>query len=103
MLFLSVIIVLCGVAHGRMLKRSEFNEQIIKQEIEGIRQLADQFCTTPVAKQIVNFPATLVGRANPPIMYSGYVNITTVDYYFYWLFQNKLADADAPLVIWTNG
>jgi carboxypeptidase C (cathepsin A) len=63
-----------------------------------------QYCPIPVAKQAVTFPASIAGRA-PTLapMWSGYVNITADDYLFYWLFETRDSDPQAPLVIWTNG
>jgi len=61
-------------------------------------------CAVPVAKGPVNFPDSVGGRAhvNYP-MYSGYVNVTSTDYLFYWYFGNAKNDPNAPLIIWTNG
>ena len=64
----------------------------------------DSFCSTPVVKQRVEFPESLVGRAHVDFdMYSGYVNVTQEDWLFYWLFETADSNPDAPLIIWTNG
>ena len=65
----------------------------------------DTFCSSPVAKEKVVFPETLIGRANVNFdMYSGYVNVSSApDYLFYWFFSTKDKNPDAPLIIWTNG
>jgi carboxypeptidase C (cathepsin A) len=66
---------------------------------------ADTFCSTPVSKATVNFPPSIIGRANINFeMYSGYVNITNApDYLFYWFFSSQDGNPNAPLIIWTNG
>lgn len=65
---------------------------------------ADQFCTSPHAKEKVNFPEKIVGRAPMNFdSYSGYVNVTSEDWLFYWFFENADGNPDAPLIIWTNG
>ena len=65
----------------------------------------DTFCSNPVAKNKVVFPDSLAGRAKIDYdMYSGYVNITSSpDYLFYWFFGTRDGNANAPLIIWTNG
>jgi carboxypeptidase C (cathepsin A) len=69
------------------------------------RNLKDTFCTTPVSKEKVVFPDSLIGRAKVNFdMYSGYVNISSSpDYYFYWFFGTQDKNSNAPLIIWTNG
>jgi cathepsin A (carboxypeptidase C) len=58
-----------------------------------------------VSKGKVQFPDSIAGRANINFdMYSGYVNITSApDYLFYWFFSTQDGNANAPLIIWTNG
>jgi carboxypeptidase C (cathepsin A) len=57
-----------------------------------------------VAKQKVVFPDSLAGRANTKFdMYSGYVNVTSQDWLFYWFFGAADLNPNAPLIIWTNG
>mmetsp|Transcript_52363 Transcript_52363/g.103980 ORF Transcript_52363/g.103980 Transcript_52363/m.103980 type:complete len:490 (+) Transcript_52363:48-1517(+) len=71
----------------------------------------DTYCTEPVAKGKVVFPDSLAGRTVQNYdMYSGYVNITTQDWLFYWFFEADASaveaysdPADVPLIIWTNG
>lgn len=59
---------------------------------------------SPVARKAVSFPESLIGRAQPSFgMYSGYVNVTTEDWLFYWFFESADGNKDAPLVVWTNG
>lgn len=67
-------------------------------------QSKDTFCSTPVVKEKVVFPDSLAGRAKIDYeMYSGYINVTSEDFLFYWFFETADGNADAPLVIWTNG
>lgn len=64
----------------------------------------DSFCSSPVAKQQVHFPESLIGRAQVDFdMFSGYVNVTEQDFLFYWLFEAAEGKEEAPLIIWTNG
>lgn len=64
----------------------------------------DKFCDSPVSKGKVVFPDTIAGRAKINFdMYSGYVNVTSEDYLFYWFFGTQDGNTEAPLVIWTNG
>ncbi len=64
----------------------------------------DVFCSDPIPKKRVEFSEKMIGRAqHAPEMFSGYVNVTTQDWYFYWFFGARDADPEAPLVIWTNG
>lgn len=64
----------------------------------------DSFCPSPVDKQKVVFPDSIAGRAQVDFdMYSGYVNVTSQDWLFYWLFEAADADPNAPLILWTNG
>jgi len=62
------------------------------------------YCANPVPKVAVNFSEILDGRAPHSFdMYSGYVNVTSQDWLFYWFLENKNQDTNAPLLIWTNG
>jgi len=62
------------------------------------------YCTTPVQKAAVVFPDSLDGRAPHKFnMFSGYVNVTSQDWLFYWFVENANQDPKAPLLIWTNG
>lgn len=64
----------------------------------------DSFCSNPVVKEKVQFPDSLAGRAKIDYeMYSGYINVTSEDYLFYWFFGTADGNEEAPLVIWTNG
>lgn len=54
-------------------------------------KVQETFCSTPIEKSKVNFPESIIGRA--PVlfdMYSGYVNVTTQDWLFYWLFETAV-------------
>ena len=75
------------------------------EEAYGNKVQKDAFCATPVTKGKVNFPDSMVGRAQINFdMYSGYVNISaSPDYLFYWFFSTQDKNASAPLIIWTNG
>lgn len=46
----------------------------------------EAYCDEPVAKAPVTFPEDLVGRAGNLSfdMFSGYVNVTSEDWLFYW-------------------
>jgi len=69
-----------------------------------VRAKAPIYCTTPVTKAPVIFPDSLIGRAPHKFnTYSGYVNVTTQDWLFYWFVENAKQDPKAPLIIWTNG
>ena len=73
MLALFIIVATCLIAltQGRMLNQ-KFREHVLGQEVRGLnRELADAFCTNPIAKQLVKFPESLTGRTTPPVMYSG--------------------------------
>jgi hypothetical protein len=68
-------------------------------EMESGPDRRDSFCSNPVAKKKVDFPDSLIGRA--PItfdMYSGYVNVTSEDWLYYWYFESADGNKDAPLV-----
>lgn len=74
----------------------------LMEQDESLRK--DSFCSSPVQKQKVEFPESIIGRAHVDFdMYSGYVNVTEQDWLFYWLFETADAQPDAPLIIWTNG
>jgi hypothetical protein len=61
---------------------------------------ADSYCTAPKSKEKVIFPESVVGRAPMDFeSYSGYVNVTSEDWLFYWFFENADGNPDAPLVI----
>ena len=66
---------------------------------------APVYCATPVAKPLVTFPQNISGRLDlgGARMFSGYVNVTRDDYLFYWMFETRDANPNAPLLIWTNG
>ena len=87
-----------------MIRRDQSTERNL-EEVYGSKVKKDSFCSTPVTKGKVNFPDSLIGRAQVNFdMYSGYVNVSSApDYLFYWFFSSQDANADAPLIIWTNG
>lgn len=87
-----------------MIRRDESVEATMEEKY-GNKVKKDSFCETPVSKGKVNFPDSLVGRAKINFdMYSGYVGISNApDYLFYWFFTSQDNNADAPLIIWTNG
>jgi len=63
-------------------------------------------CAAPVQRARVEFPEHLIigDAADGVEMYSGYVNVTSEDYLFYWFMEaDSGAPDDAPLIIWTNG
>lgn len=62
-------------------------------------------CREPVRRAPVHFPDHLVvGDAADLSMYSGYVNVTSTDYLFYWLVEaEEGVPEDAPLIVWSNG
>jgi carboxypeptidase C (cathepsin A) len=60
---------------------------------------ADTYCSAPKSKEKVIFPENVVGRAPMNFeSYSGYVNVTSEDWLFYWFFENADGNPDAPLV-----
>ena len=85
--------------------RRDPSAEVSMEEKYGNKVKKDSFCETPVSKGKVNFPDSLVGRAKINFdMYSGYVGISDApDYLFYWFFSSQDGNADAPLIIWTNG
>ena len=73
-------------------------------EILNLGTAKESYCQTPIAKAKVEFPESLAGRANINYdMYSGYINVTSEDWLFYWFFGTADGNENAPLVIWTNG
>jgi len=62
-------------------------------------------CLHPTAKAPVTFPRhLLVDDPGTTEMFSGYVNVTKVDYLFYWFAQAEdTVPVDAPLIVWSNG
>jgi carboxypeptidase C (cathepsin A) len=70
----------------------------------GSKERKDVFCDNPISKGKVLFPDSIAGRAKINFdMYSGYVNVTEVDYLFYWFFSTQDKNPNAPLILWTNG
>ena len=64
-------------------------------------------CTTPVTRAKVNFTDQLLAGVTPAIdfeMESGYINVTSEDWLFYW-YTGATASAsdDAPVLFWSNG
>ena len=64
-------------------------------------------CDAPVRRAPVKLPSTLTPGFAPPVdfsMESGYINVTSDDYLFYWYMGAvPTAPADAPILIWSNG
>jgi len=62
-------------------------------------------CDAPVARAPVAFPEDMfIGGPGNFDMYSGYVNVTSEDYLFYWLFEAQEGTPEyAPLIVWSNG
>ena len=91
--------------NGRLIiKKDEIIDKKNLRELSKNKVNVDKFCSSPVSKEKVVFPDSLAGRANINFeMYSGYVNITSEDYYFYWFFGTRDGNSNAPLIIWTNG
>jgi len=112
--FLAVVVVLAlvGVASARMVTPksalSAEQERTLWAELHkgqpDVDPTATAWCDNPIAKAPVNFPASIVGRAEINYdMFSGYVNVTSNDFLFYWLTTAVDKNPKAPLVIWTNG
>ena len=68
----------------------------------------DSLCVDPPVKRALD-PAAyskLFGRAMPQMnykMYTGYVQVAPLNYYFYWYFSPRDGNASAPLVLYSNG
>lgn len=64
-------------------------------------------CDVPVKRSPVKFPEKLTVGFEPAIdftMESGYINVTAVDYLFYWYTSaTASAPTDAPVLFWSNG
>jgi len=62
-------------------------------------------CLKPVRRAEVKFPDHLLAGpvADRAPMYSGYVNVTSEDYLFYWFVEAETGAADAPTIVWSNG
>lgn len=59
----------------------------------------DKFCSEPKSKEKVIFSEKVAGRAPMNFeSYSGYVNVTSEDWLFYWFFETADGNPDAPLV-----
>jgi len=99
-LFVSSLVLLNHEVEGRMTA----NLYDRREQESFVKSVKESFCTTPIVKQQVHFPESIIGRAHVNFdMYSGYVNVTQQDWLFYWLFETADANPDAPLIIWTNG
>jgi cathepsin A (carboxypeptidase C) len=101
---IAAAVVLALGADARMISRNgNVNGQAEQQQGGRVRS-GNDFCTMPVVKERVAFPASVAGRATVDYeMYSGYINVTSEDWLFYWFFGTADGNEDAPLVIWTNG
>ncbi|KAL1499337.1 hypothetical protein AB1Y20_011544 [Prymnesium parvum] len=64
-------------------------------------------CASPTRRAPVHFPPSFTRGFSPPIdfpMESGYINVTSSDYLFYWYVgATPSAPPDAPLLVWSNG
>jgi carboxypeptidase C (cathepsin A) len=91
---------IAGLASARLLPHSVGNLELKPAE-------APKYCESPIAKKKVELPEMLQGRSayyQTHTMYSGYVNVTSEDYLFYWFFESKQsAGQKAPLMLWSNG
>ena len=104
----------CSLAAAALLASTHLGDarMLIGQEAIALESVGkvqgtpgkDSFCSNPAVKEKVQFPDSLAGRAQINYeMYSGYINVTSEDYLFYWFFGTADGNEDAPLVIWTNG
>lgn len=72
-------------------------------EIKQSHTSGDTFCSSPVSKERVVFPDSLAGRAPMDFAsYSGYVNVTSQDWLFYWFFESADGNPNAPLVCYID-
>jgi len=101
MLYAFVFCSLLGLAQSRLL-HPKFLESV---EERGLKEQKRQlFCDAPISKEKVSFPEDLIGRVDVNFdMYSGYVNVTSEDWLFYWYFSSADKNPNAPVVFWTNG
>lgn len=100
MLLLVLLAVVLSVAMGRMVDTSSLNAA--DSTPRSLKTTA--WCESPIKKAPVNFPESLVGRADVTFdMFSGYVNVTKNDFLYYWLTMAADNNPDAPLIVWTNG
>jgi len=61
-------------------------------------------CGRPIDKAPVIFPSKLLQDfGSKEHMFSGYVNVTEVDFLFYWFVEAKDVGPNAPVVLWSNG
>jgi len=64
-------------------------------------------CAKLARRAPVEFPASLLRGSSLPLdfsMESGYINVTSDDYLFYWYVgATDAAPSDAPLLVWSNG
>jgi len=64
----------------------------------------DQACGGTLTKRApVHFPSHLVNTTMDVEMHSGYVNVTSEDYLFYWFVRAQNVKDDAPVIVWSNG
>lgn len=97
-LIILFLVVTFNLAWGRMVEKRR--EIALTSSPGG----GANWCDEPVRKGKVNFPESIIGRAEINFdSYSGYVNVTAHDYLFYLLQTTADKNPLAPLVIWTNG
>eukprot|EP00316_Scyphosphaera_apsteinii_P008541 CAMPEP_0119301548 /NCGR_PEP_ID=MMETSP1333-20130426/3319_1 /TAXON_ID=418940 /ORGANISM="Scyphosphaera apsteinii, Strain RCC1455" /LENGTH=457 /DNA_ID=CAMNT_0007303661 /DNA_START=73 /DNA_END=1446 /DNA_ORIENTATION=- len=66
-------------------------------------------CAAPTRRAPVSFPLDITRGLAPPIdfeMESGYINVTSSDYLFYWYMGPRAGTPvwrDAPVLVWSNG
>uniref|UniRef100_A0A7S1XNW1 Carboxypeptidase n=1 Tax=Phaeomonas parva TaxID=124430 RepID=A0A7S1XNW1_9STRA len=98
---------LLALAAGLGLAAARLHPPEVHQEPEegdARRLIAPNLCADPVRKGRVEFPASLAGRATVDFnQWSGYVNVTSKDYLFYWLVEAAEEPEKKPLLLWTNG
>jgi len=80
------------------LLQSNVDEDVVHQEpLE---------CGVPVERAPVEFPEGLLVGQNASAglkMHSGYINVTSEDYLFYWFIEAASKSRDAPIIVWSNG
>lgn len=60
-------------------------------------------CDQPVQRAKVSFPDHILRQQPEWAMHSGYINVTTSDFLFYWHFAAQTDDSDAPIILCGDG
>jgi hypothetical protein len=77
---LALVALFVGVCHGRMMRMhaesevpASFERELLSSNLRfSSRDRRDQFCESPVAKEKVSFPESIIGRGKVNFdMYSG--------------------------------